>query len=85
MLCATDGEPLSVMLRRGNAAADSITDHIEVLDAAMELLPAAAAAGHRDGDAPASAQRRVQLRTDAAGCSVAVAEACRGGATSSSC
>ena len=31
MLCATsDGEPLSIMLRRGNAAANNIADHIDV-------------------------------------------------------
>ena len=35
MLCATsDGEPLSIMLRPGNAAANNIADHIDVLDAA---------------------------------------------------
>ncbi len=41
MLCVTDdGEPLSVMLRPGNAAANNISDHIEVLDAAVAQLPA---------------------------------------------
>ncbi len=78
MLCATeDGEPLSIMLRPGNAAANSICDHIEVLDAAIAQLPAAAAAGHREGDEAAQASRQVQLRVDAAGCSARIAEACR--------
>ena len=77
MLCATeDGEPLSIMLRRGNAAANNIADHIDVLDAAVEQLPEAVAAGHcASGGAPAP--RQVQLRVDAAGCSVHIAEACR--------
>ena len=77
MLCATsEGEPLSIALRGGNAAANSISDHIEVLDAAIAQLPAAVAAGHRDGD-EAPPARQVQLRVDAAGCSVHIAEACR--------
>ncbi len=77
MLCATEhGEPLSIMLRPGNAAANSIADHIAVLDAAIAQLPEAAAAGHREGDEP-SAPRQVQMRVDAAGCSVHIADACR--------
>ena len=65
MLCATsDGEPLSIMLRRGNAAANNIA--VDVLDAAIEQLPEAVAAGHcASGGAPAP--RQVQLRVDAAG------------------
>ena len=77
MLCATsDGEPLSVRLRPGNAAANSISDHVDVLDAAIEQLPEAVAAGHREGD-EAQALRQVQMRVDAAGCSVQIADACR--------
>ena len=77
MLCATsEGETLSVRLRPGNAAANSIADHIEVLDAAIEQLPGQVAAGHRPGDALA-ATRPLHLRVDAAGCSVSIAEACR--------
>ena len=77
MLCATsDGEPLSIMLRPGNAAANNIADHIDVLDAAVAQLPEAVAAGHRaSGEAPAP--RQVQLRVDAAGCSTQIAQACR--------
>ena len=49
MLCATEhGGPLSVMLRPGNAAANSISDHIAVLDAAIGQLPAAVATSHRE-------------------------------------
>ena len=78
MLCATSqGEPLSIMLRPGNAAANSIADHVAVLDAAMGQLPQPVAAGHREGDDAAAARQRVQLRTDAAGCSTHIAKACR--------
>ena len=75
MLCATDaGEMMSIRLRPGNAAANSIADHIEVLDAAIAQLPEAVAEGRRrDGEASG----RVQLRVDAAGCSSKIAEACR--------
>ena len=77
MLCATDeGEPLSIKLRAGNAAANHILDHIEVLDAAIAQLPAAVAGGHREGD-EAPPRREVHLRVDAAGCSVRIAEVCR--------
>ena len=77
MLCApSDGEPLSIMLRPGNAAANNIADRIGVLDAAVAQLPEAVAAGHRaSGEAPAP--RQVQLRVDAAGCSTQIAQACR--------
>ena len=78
MLCATDaGETLSIRLRPGNAAANSIRDHIEVLDAAIAQLPETAAAGHRCGDDATQARRQVQLRVDAAGCSASIAGACR--------
>ena len=47
-----------------------------MLDAAVAQLPEAVAAGHcASGGAPAP--RQVQLRVDAAGCSVHIAEACR--------
>ena len=69
------GECLSVMLRPGNAAANSIDDHTAVLDAAIEALPTDAAAGHRLGDDASSARRRVRVRTDSAGCTAFV-DAC---------
>ena len=78
MLCATsDGEVMSMRLRPGNAAANSICDHIEVLDAAVAQLPAEIGAGHRPGDDAALARHGVHLRTDAAGCSTQIAAACR--------
>lgn len=48
MVCSTaDGEPLRIKLRAGNAAANDIADHLEAIDAAVGVLPAADAAGHR--------------------------------------
>lgn len=71
------GEALAVKLRPGNAGANDLADHIEVLDAAIAQLPAAIAAGHREGDDPALVAREVQVRTDSAG-GPGLARACRG-------
>ena len=78
MVCSTDaGEPLWGMLRAGNAAANSIDDHVCVLDNAISVLPEADAAGHRRGDPKGSVRRPMLVRIDAAGCSARIAEACR--------
>ena len=78
MICSTgDGEPLWAKLRPGNAAANDIADHIEVLDAAISVLPDADAAGHREGDDAALVGREMVLRVDAGGCSARIAAACR--------
>lgn len=69
------GECLSVLLRPGNAAANSIADHTTVLDAAIAALPAEVAAGHRPGDDAALVRRPVRVRTDSAGCTAFV-DAC---------
>ena len=68
--CTADatGETLGVKLRPGNAAANSIADHVEVLDQAIAGLPAVIAVGHRDGDDAGLVERRVRVRTDSAGC-----------------
>ncbi len=71
------GECLAVLLRPGNAAANSITDQTAVLDAAVEALPPDAAAGHRRGDDASQARRRVRVRADSAGCNGFIA-ACVG-------
>ncbi|WP_419551746.1 transposase [Candidatus Poriferisodalis sp.] len=43
MICSTgDGEPLWAKLRPGDAAANDIVDHTEVLDAAISVLPVSA-------------------------------------------
>ncbi len=78
LLCfSDDGDALAAMLRPGNAAANNIEDHIAVLDAAIGRLPAEVAAGHRPGDDADLIAHPVVLRTDSAGCSVRIAEACR--------
>ncbi len=78
MLCSTgDGEPLWVKLRAGNAAANNIADHLEVLDRSVNQLPEEFAAGHRPGDDPDAATQPMWLRTDSAGCSTRIAHGCR--------
>jgi hypothetical protein len=62
------GETLGVSLRPGNAGANTIADHVTVLDQAIGQLPEEIAVGHRRGDDPALVRRAVQVRTDSAGC-----------------
>ena len=62
------GETLAVLLRPGNAGANTIADHVAVLDQAIAQLPAEIAVGHRDGDDPSLVRRPVQVRCDSAGC-----------------
>ena len=54
------GEPLSVLLRPGNAGSNTAADHITVLREALRQLP-----GHRQGVRPG---RKVLIRADSAGC-----------------
>lgn len=62
------GETLAVRLPPGNAGANSIADHVAVLDAAIAQLPEEIAVGHRRGDDPSLVRRAVQVRVDSAGC-----------------
>jgi hypothetical protein len=57
---AGTGEPLSVLLRPGNAGSNTATDHIAVIKDALAQLP-----GHRRGK---RAGRAVLIRPDSAGC-----------------
>ena len=78
MICSTaDGEPLWAKLRPGNATANSIADHLEVVDAAVAVLPRPDGAGHRDGDDAGLVERPLVVRIDAAGCSPTLAAALR--------
>jgi DDE family transposase len=79
LLCFADatGEALAALLRPGNAGANTIVDHLTVLDAAVAQLPGAIAAGHRAGDDPALAARAVMVRTDSAGCTAGFVTGCR--------
>ena len=62
------GETLAVRLRAGNAGANSIADHVALLDEAIAQLPAEVAVGHRRGDDAALVRRPLQVRCDSAGC-----------------
>lgn len=69
LFCFADatGGVLSGMLRPGNATANDTTDLLAVVDDAIAQLPADVAVGHRPGDDPGLAQRRVVVRSDSAG------------------
>lgn len=79
MFCFADatGETLAAILRPGNAGANTIADHVCVLDEAIAQLPAEIAAGHRVGDDPDLAERAVVVRADSAGCTEGFLAACR--------
>jgi hypothetical protein len=79
MLCFADatGEALAARLRPGNAGANTVTDHLGVLDDAVAQLPAEVAAGHRPGDNAADVVRQVVVRTDSAGCTHGFVWGCR--------
>jgi Transposase DDE domain group 1 len=79
MFCFADatGEALAAMLRPGNAGANTITDHLVVLDAAIGQIPVEIAAGHHAGDDPSQVRRTVQVRTDSAGCTEGFVTGCR--------
>jgi hypothetical protein len=57
---AGTGEPLAVLLRRGNAGSNTAADHITVIRSALRQLPADTKKGHRSG-------RSVLIRIDGAG------------------
>ena len=79
MLCFADatGECLSSLLRPGNAAANTVSDHLDVLDAAIAQLPDEVAGGHRPGDDPAAVTRAMVVRSDSAGCTQGFVSGCR--------
>ena len=54
------GEPLSCLLRKGNAGSNTAADHITVVKTALAQLP-----GHRSGSRPG---RKILIRADGAGC-----------------
>ena len=71
LVCFADctGDALSGLLRPGNAGANTVADHVVVLDDAIAQLPAEIALGHRLGDDPSLVLRTVVVRADSAGCS----------------
>ncbi len=70
MFCFADatGEALSGLLRPGNAGANTVADHVRVLDDAISQLPAQIALGHQVGDEGSLVARPLVVRTDSAGC-----------------
>ena len=79
MFCFADatGDTLAALLRPGNAGANTVTDHLTVLDAAIAQLPDEIAAGHHVGDGADVASRAVQVRADSAGCTHGFVTGCR--------
>ena len=79
LLCFADatGETLAAMLRPGNAGANTVTDHLTVLDASIAQLPVEIAVGHHAGDDAEMVRRGVQVRTDSAGCTHGFVHGCR--------
>ncbi len=79
IFCFADatGEVLSGVLRPGNAGANTVGDHVVVLDGAVAQLPDGIAAGHHEGDDPDLVNRAVIVRADSAGCTEGFLSACR--------
>lgn len=79
MFCFADatGEVLSGVLRPGNAGANTVSDHLDVLDAAIAQLPASIAVGHRSSDDATMVNRTVVVRADSAGCTEGFLAGCR--------
>jgi hypothetical protein len=71
------GECVAALLRPGNAGANTIVDHLSVLDAALAQLPAEVRAGHDAGDDPGVARRKIVARADSAGCTHGFVDGCR--------
>jgi len=79
MFCFAEstGETLAALLRPGNAGANTVADHLVVLDAAVAQLPGEVAAGHRSGDDLDLVERTLVVRADSAGCTEGFLSACR--------
>lgn len=63
--CDETGEALAAMLRPGNAGANTATDHVQMLDAALAQLPPAWQAGH--GAGVDAVVHPILVRADSAG------------------
>jgi Transposase DDE domain group 1 len=79
MWCFADatGEALAARLPPGNAGANSVADHLGVLDDAVAQLPPEIAAGHRPGEGAGEVARAVVVCTDSAGCTRGFVAGCR--------
>jgi len=79
MFCFADGtgETLAALLRPGNAGANTVADHITVLDTALAQLPEGIAAGHHVEEDADFVERDIIVRADSAGCTEGFLSACR--------
>ena len=79
LFCFADatGEMLAAKLRPGNAGANTVTDHLDVLDTAIGQLPTRIIAGHRADDDHELVERPVIVRADSAGCTHGFVTGCR--------
>jgi hypothetical protein len=72
ILCLTDqtGEALAAFLRPRNSGANTVGEHVSVLDDAIAQPPAGIATGDHDGDGydPGRVSREVVMRADSAEC-----------------
>ncbi len=75
-MCAETDEVLAGILRPGNAGSNTAIDHVMVLADAPAQLPPVWRRGHRVGDDPNDAERRILVRADSAGASHWFAEEC---------
>ena len=71
------GEALSSMLRPGNAGANTVADHLVVLDEGVAQLPDEIASGHHLDDERSLVGREVVIRSDSAGCTEDFLSGCR--------
>lgn len=79
MFCFADatGETLAAVLRPGNAGANTVADHVTVLDQAIGQLPEHVARGHTVSVDAAVVERPAVVRADSAGCTEGFLTACR--------
>jgi hypothetical protein len=75
-MCAETDEILAGMMRPGNAGANTAADHVVLLAEAIAQLPPVWRAGHDTDDNPGRIERRILVRSDAAGASHWLAEEC---------
>ena len=61
------GECLAHMLRPGRAGANTVSDHLRVIDQAINSVPSHIGEGHRPGDPSGLVKRSVRVRVDSAG------------------
>lgn len=76
-MIAETGEMLCGIMRPGNAGANNVADHVNVLGHAIAQLPAAWAVGHDLGDHPDLAEHGLLVRADSGGASHWLAEEIR--------